>query len=323
MLLTPDQSRALFRHAVENRYAVLAVNADSPAAIADCFEAAAECDAPIIIETSLWQLTGRSFGAGDPLLGIDRYLADLACLAANERFREVPVVYHTDHIKGPETARILKHAISRQASSVSLDSSELSHEENVVLMRELCAFAEENNLPVSLEMEAGVDDGVTLIKEAETLFGAVERTHPGLLALWAPGVGTKHGLGAADGFDASAVREHREAASSIAGRPIGIALHGSSGMSNDDLRAAVEAGVAKVNWSSESLLIRSGAAFDYYKENAERLAKSHPDFKATAMDNGVQSHVSKIYAPRVIDRIRTLNGAGFGKAFCQHFESER
>ena len=318
MLLTPDQSRALFRHAVENRYAVLAVNADSPAAIVDCLEAAAECNAPIIIETSLWQLTGRSFGAGDPLLGIDRYLADLRCLAESERFRDVPVVYHTDHIKGPDTARILKHAIARRASSVSLDSSELSHEENIALMSELCAFVTENDLPVSLEMEAGVDDGVTPIEEAETLFGAVERAHPGCLALWAPGVGTKHGLGAADGFDATAVRKHREAASSIAGRPIGIALHGSSGMSNDDLRAAVEAGVAKVNWSSESLLIRSGVACDYYEENADRLAKSHPDFKTTAMDNGVQSHVSKTYIPRVIDRIRTLNGTGFGIRFLEN-----
>ena len=37
----------------------------------------------------------------------------------------------------------------------------------------------------------------------------------------------------------------------------GIALHGSSGLSRDALCSAVDAGVVKVNWSSESLRIRS------------------------------------------------------------------
>lgn len=54
MLLSPEQTRALYQHAATTRYAVLAVNADSPAAIVDCLIAARECDAPIIIETSLW-----------------------------------------------------------------------------------------------------------------------------------------------------------------------------------------------------------------------------------------------------------------------------
>ncbi len=52
MLLSPEQTRALYQHAATTRYAVLAVNADSPAAIVDCLIAARECDAPIIIETT-------------------------------------------------------------------------------------------------------------------------------------------------------------------------------------------------------------------------------------------------------------------------------
>jgi len=118
MLLDPDQARALYQHAIANHYAILAVNADSPAAITDCLTAAADCEAPLIIETSLWQLTGHSFGAGDPILGLERYLADLRALAADPRFSTVPVIFHTDHIKGPDTERILKHAIAAGASSV-------------------------------------------------------------------------------------------------------------------------------------------------------------------------------------------------------------
>ncbi len=317
MLLTPPQTRRLYEDAVENRYAVLAVNADSHAAVTDCLLAAAACDAPVIIETSLWQLTGRSYGAGDPRLGVDRYLADLRAIADSARFAEVPVVYHTDHIKGPATAEILKHAIGAGASSISLDSSELSPERNVALLSELCAFADAEERPATLEMEAGVDDGVTPLEEARSLFGTVERAHPGYLALWAPGVGTRHGLAddATDAFSPEAVAAHRELASELAGRPIGVALHGSSGLPDAQLRAAVEAGVAKVNWSSESLLIRSGAARDYYAAHAAELEKKHPDWKATAMDDGVQTAVSAVYTPRVVERIRTLNGAGHGRRF--------
>lgn len=317
MLLNPENTRNLFRHAVENHYAILAVNADSPAAIMDCLLAAASCDAPIIVETSLWQLTGQSFGAGDPLLGIDRYLADLDVLAGSERFRNVPIVYHTDHIKGPETLNILRYAMGAGASSISLDSSDLSEEENISHMSLLCDYAAEQGLPATLEMEAGVDDGVTDLAETKSLFGKVETGHPGYLALWAPGVGTKHGLEDVVGFSPDAVKAHQEAATDLAGRPIGIALHGSSGLSDEQLKAAVAAGVAKVNWSSESLLIRSQALREYYSTHADKLDKGHAEFKVSAMDNGAQCFVSKLYQPKVRSRIETLGGAGFGSRFVE------
>ena len=166
MLLSPAQTRQLFTHAIENRYAILAVNADSPAALMDCLLAAEQCEAPIIIETSLWQLTGHSFGAGCPFTGMDRYLSEIRAIANSDRFKNVPVAYHTDHIKGPETLAILEHAMKAGASSISLDSSDLSHEENIEHLNHLCQFADENRLPATLEMEAGVDDGVTELEEA-------------------------------------------------------------------------------------------------------------------------------------------------------------
>ena len=322
MLLSPQYTRALYADAVENGYAVLAVNADSPAAITDCLLAARNCDAPVIIEASLWQLTGHSFGAGDPLLGIDRYLANVGVLADSDRFCEVPVMFHTDHIKGAATVKILRHAMQALASSISLDSSEMSGDENIETMRELCRYADEFDLPATLEMEAGVDEGVTTVDEAKDLFGAVESECPGYLALWAPGVGTQHGLGADfGGFSTEAIREHCQLASDLAGRPIGIALHGSSGLSDEQLESAVASGVAKVNWSSESLLIRSQSARQFYRDSSEKLEKSHPEWKNTAMDHGVQSVISEAYVRRVEQRMRTLNSAGQGRRFLDSHSS--
>ncbi len=327
MLLTPPQTRALFMHALAEQYAILAVNADSPAAVVDALEAARECQSPVIVETSLWQLTGHSFGCGDPFLGMTRYLTDLAVLGQSERYRSVPIVYHTDHIKGPITVSLLQRgitgldvsfggqALSLSASSISLDSSELSVEENLATIATLCETARDAGVDATLEMEAGVDDGVTSLDEARALFGAAESANPGYLALWAPGVGTKHGLGSAGGFEPEAVARHQTLASELAGRPIGIALHGSSGLNTAQLKAAVAAGVSKVNWSSESLLIRSGAALEFYQDHQEQLTKGHANFKETAMDNGVQSSVSAVYVPRVIERLKALGSDGKAPSF--------
>jgi fructose-bisphosphate aldolase class II len=313
-LLSTTEARTLLERAAREHFAILAVNADSHAAVTDCLEAARECDAPIIIETSLWQLTGRSFGNGNPILGLARYLADLNALANSERFLTVPVIFHTDHIKGPDTIRILSAAISSGASTISLDSSEMTEEENIAHICQLCDIAQEAGLPLTIEMEAGVDAGVTEIAIADRLLCAVESRHPGCLALWAPGVGTQHGLSDKGyPFSPEAVAAHQKRASEICGRPIGLALHGSSGLQESDLRAGVAAGVAKVNWSSESLLIRSRAAQEYYTTHSAELEKSHPKWKATAMDHGVQSFVSERYVPKVVERIRILGGAGMGK----------
>lgn len=335
MLLDPVQSRVAFEHALASRYALLAINADSHAALSDALEAARECQAPIMIETSLWQLTGHSFGNGDALLGLARYAADLAVLAASERYRDVPVILHADHIKGPDALKILKAGIegvqatfgdatARLAfSTLSLDSSELDEAENIATVKALCQHAQALDRPLTMEVEAGLDKGVTEIDTARRILRPLEDAYPGAVALWAPGVGTSHGLGAADGFSAEAVAEHQRVASELAGRPIGIALHGSSGLPAEQLQAAVQAGAVKVNWSSESLLIRSSAARDYYAENGEQLEKGHPDWKNTAMDNGVQRYVSKRYAPIVAQRIRLLGGHGQARALMQVLNEEQ
>ena len=143
---------------------------------------------------------------------------------------------------------------------------------------------------------------------------AVESRHPGNLYLWAPGVGTQHGLSDKGyPFSAEAVAAHQRRASEICGRPVGIALHGSSGLAESDLEQGVAAGVAKVNWSSESLLIRSQAAQEFYATHAAELGKTHGAWKATAMDNGVQRIVSDRYVPAVRRRIELLNGGGKGR----------
>ena len=330
MLLSPTQSRQLLNHAFEHNYAILAINADSHAAVTDCLEAARQADAPVIIETSLWQIKGHSYGYGDPILGVARYLADLMVLANSERYQHIPVIYHTDHIKGPETIGILQAAIQGIevgpqgqnwklcASTISLDASDMSEEQNIQLMLQLCQLAEEAGVDVTLEMESAVDDRITPPDETERLIGAVEAKYPGKIALWAPGVGTQHGFTSDDGysgFQTKTIENNVRLLLQLTGRNIGIALHGSTGLSAEKLSAAAKCGVTKVNWSSESLYLRSTAAQQYYQENADKLERKHPDWKNTVMDNGVSGFVSERYVPKVVERMKLLGGEGRASDF--------
>ncbi|HEY1764738.1 MAG TPA: class II fructose-bisphosphate aldolase [Opitutaceae bacterium] len=329
MLLDPIQSRALFADALRRRYAILAVNADSHAAVTDCLEAARNAEAPLIIETSLWQLEGHAYGNGDAHLGLARYLAELAVLATSDRYGHLPVVFHTDHIKGPKTIGILTAALVGlplslssgqgllRASTLSLDASSLTDDENIDLICRLADVAQTAGLPATFEMESEVDEGHTPPERTRRLITAVEARHPGVVWLWAPGLGTQHGLGAGGypHFRVDLVEANVRLLKELTGRDVGIALHGSSGLDEGALASAARAGVVKVNWSSESLQCRSTAARDYYASSKEELSPGHSRWKAAAMDNGVQGFISARYVPKVAGRMRLLGGAGRGPAF--------
>jgi fructose/tagatose bisphosphate aldolase len=252
---------------------------------------------------------------------MSRYISTLAVLANSDRYKDIPVIYHTDHIKGPETMEILEAAIrginyqyngnqiAQRASTISLDASEFTEEQNVDHMLNLCGIAKESGVEVTLEMESAVDDRITSAEETKQLLGSVEEKFPDHIHLWAPGVGTKHGFGHDMDFDPKNIASQRKLTKEITGREIGIALHGSTGMSTQDLTGAAKAGVVKVNWSTESLLIRSEAAREYYSQE-DKFEKQHPDWKNTVMDNGINTYISTIYLPKVQERIKVLNGEG-------------
>jgi fructose-bisphosphate aldolase class II len=334
MLLDPLQARELFVHALKNKYAILAANADSPSAIGDCLEAAAQCGAPIIIETSLWQLQGASFGRGDAVLGLACYLANLAVLASSDRFSEIPVVFHTDHIKGPELKRILSAAIRGvavkctrgegevSASTISVDASELSPEENIEVLTWLAECAHKANVSATFEMEDAVDDDYTTIETANHLVGSVESRFPGSICLWAPALGTHHGLTqGARTFDPDLAVKHVENLKKLTGRDIGLALHGTSGLDEQALLNGVRAGVVKINWSSELLHLRATAGLEYFRGKVAAAEPGKGDWKNTVMDNGSQTHIGQVCIPVIKKRIELLGGEGRAPDFMKELRS--
>ncbi len=324
MLLTPLEARKLISFCIDERCAMLAVNVDNPSVIHDCFKAAKEMDAPIIIETSRWQLEGISFGAGDPIRGIAVCIAQINIFADSKEFREIPVLYHTDHINGPDALNILSTAVKGipftidgktvhlTPSSICVDASRLSMEENTMRTNALIETSKKHDQPLTLEMEAGIDTGYTAPEVVKKLVTEVEQKHPGYLYLFAPGLGNRHGysLEGYPDFRPENIEKSAALLKNLTGRNIGIALHGSSGLSETQLREAVRHGLTKVNWSTNNIILRSSAAREYYSVYGEKMDPKYPGFKKMATDNGVGQYVSSKFIPAVRNLITVLNSAG-------------
>ena len=106
-------------------------------------------------------------------------------------------------------------------------------------------------------MEAGLDGGLTTAEETKELIMGVEEKHPGYIALFAPGLGNRHGYSkdGYPGFKPENVSDSAAVVKELTGRDIGIVLHGSSGLADEQVRAAVIHGLTKMNWSTGIIIM--------------------------------------------------------------------
>ena len=328
MLLNTLQTKRLYRYACLNRVGIIAVNADGDSLIHDALLAAREADAPVIIEASLWQLQAKTFGHGDAILGLKKYITDVALMASHESLRDVPVVFHIDHIPAEKAVDILSTAVAGMSyrvwdremvtypSSVSFDASGLNDADNIRCVIDVGRRAAGLGIPLSFEVEPGIEDEPTVPADAVAMLQAIEREAPGIVDLFAPAVGTVHGQtaqGANAGFDPALVGEVAGAVADAIGRPIGMALHGSSGLSDEQLAQAVENGVIKINTCTLLLGIRARAMHAYFNAHVDQIQVGHKTMKETSKDTTVDSAVSQALVPVIVNRMKTSLSAGQGQ----------
>ncbi|MEU1283333.1 class II fructose-bisphosphate aldolase [Kitasatospora sp. NPDC005856] len=173
-----------------------------------------------------------------------RYHGALAPIAAATlavaRAAEVPVAVHLDHATSVE---LVHEAVELGMTSVMFDASVLTYEQNVRATAEVVAHCHAAGVWVEAELgEVGGKDGVhapgvrTDPAEAAAFVAAT-----GVDAL-AVAVGTSHAMLTRDAaLDFELIGRLREAV------PVPLVLHGSSGVADEDLTAAVEAGMTKIN----------------------------------------------------------------------------
>jgi fructose-bisphosphate aldolase class II len=163
----------------------------------------------------------------------------LACLAVAEE-SSAEVVVHLDHATD---AGLVRQAVALGVGSVMYDASAQPHASNVRSTREMTVEAHAAGVWVEAELgEIGGKDGVhapgarTRPDEAATY---VLETGVDALAV---AVGSSHAMLTRD-----AELDHHLIAEIAAAVSVPLVLHGSSGVPDDGLRAAVELGITKIN----------------------------------------------------------------------------
>jgi fructose-bisphosphate aldolase, class II len=168
-----------------------------------------------------------------------------AAEAAVGREATVPCALHLDHV---ESVALLEQAPAAGFSSVMFDASKLSYEDNVAATRAAVKFGHAYGLWVESELgKVGGKDGSPPLSAHAP--GA--RTSPSEAVAYvdatgvdglAVAVGSSHAMTTRDAaLDHSLIAELKRAVG------VPLVLHGSSGVSDDELRRAVAGGLVKVN----------------------------------------------------------------------------
>ncbi|KKR04704.1 MAG: 5-dehydro-2-deoxyphosphogluconate aldolase [Candidatus Uhrbacteria bacterium GW2011_GWF2_39_13] len=224
----------------QNKRAVAAFNVANLETLLGVFKAAEQESSPVII-----QVYQRLFK--------DERAELIAAMAARLAGKtDIPIVLHLDHGTSIEQ---LKRAIEIGYTSVMIDGSQLSLNENIDLTAGAVDIAHRTG--VSIEAEIGhvpFGDGKVELSTPEEAVKFAGQTGVDALAI---SIGTAHGFYKEEPY--LDIERAMEIGKSVS---IPLVLHGGTGVPEEQLKKAIECGVAKINIATElqNLFIRGIAS---------------------------------------------------------------
>ena len=137
----------MFKKAYDGGYAVGAFNVNNMEIVQGITEAAAEVKAPVILQVS----------RGARAYANHTYLVKL--VEAAEQETGLPIALHLDH---GDSFELCKSCIDGGFTSVMIDGSSKSFEDNIALTRQVVEYAHDHGVVVEAELGtlAGVEDDV-------------------------------------------------------------------------------------------------------------------------------------------------------------------
>jgi fructose-bisphosphate aldolase class II len=266
----------MFKKAYEGGYAIGAFNVNNMEIIQGITEAAKEERAPLILQVS----------AGARKYAKHTYLMKLIEAALEDT--DLPIAVHLDH---GEDFEICKSCIDGGFTSVMIDGSKHSFEENIRLTKQVVDYAHDHGVVVEGELGrlAGIEDDVNVSEEdasytkPEQVQEFVERTGVDSLAI---AIGTSHGAFKFKGEAKLRFDILEEIGKLVPGFP--IVLHGASsvvpefveminkyggdmpgaqGVPEDMLRKAASMAVCKINIDSDLRLAMTASIRKHFAEN--------------------------------------------------------
>lgn len=245
--------KELLTVADKNGFAVPAFNIGSEAILKGVVESANEKNAPVILAIHPTELD---------FLG-DSFIS--TCIQEANKSK-VPMVIHLDH--GGTFEQILR-AIRCGFTSVMIDASHLSYEENIAITKKVVEVARVSNVSVEAELgtigttgdsyEGGADDIIYTNPEQAKDF--IVKTGIDSLAV---AIGTAHGIYPKDKKPELKLDLLKTIRDTV---DIPLVLHGGSSNPDDEIAKSVKIGISKINISSD-------IKFAFYKKCREVLAEN-------------------------------------------------
>lgn len=269
-------TKEMFAKAYAGGYAIGAFNVNNMEMIQGIVEAGKEEKAPLILQVS----------SGARKYANPRYLKKLVEAAVEDS--GLPIALHLDH---GDTFELCKSAVDDGFTSVMIDASHHSFEENIKLTSQVVKYAHDHGVVVEAELGrlAGVEDDVNVSAENASYTDPsqvqefVERTGVDSLAI---AIGTSHGAFKFKGdaklrFDILEEVAKRlpqfpivlHGASSVIPEYVDIiqknggSMPGAKGVPEDMLRKAATMAVCKINIDSDLRLAFTAAIRKHMSEN--------------------------------------------------------
>ncbi|HAQ8667352.1 TPA: ketose-bisphosphate aldolase [Enterococcus faecium] len=244
--------KELLKVAKENQFAVPAFNICSYDMMKAIIEEAERLEAPVILEIHPDEIAYLS----------DEFVAAVRACAYTSK---LPIVIHLDH--GGTIEDVLR-AIRNGYSSVMIDASLKSFDDNVQITKKVVALAHAVNVSVEAELgtignngsaEGGAETIIYTDPDQAKIF--VKETGIDTLAV---AIGTAHGLYPKNRTPKLNIDLLKELNQQI---DLPFVLHGGSGNPDAEVSEAVKYGVAKVNLSSDLKSVFFNALREILSEN--------------------------------------------------------
>lgn len=184
----------------------------------------------------------------------------------------LPVFLNPDHSKSVESAKI---AFDAGFNSVHIDLSKLPYEENLKGTREVVDYVKSKSPDVSVEGELGYLRGDSKIQKEKIEIKTEDLTIPEQAAEFVEKTGITRFSGAYGNIHGISANEPKldieriKAIRKILPENVSLVLHGGSGIPNEQIKEAINAGITNIHVNTEIRIAYTEALRKSLKDNPE------------------------------------------------------
>jgi fructose-bisphosphate aldolase class II len=265
-----QELRRVYERMRREGYAFIASNIAEPNILMGLLGGAQESRADLLLQISHGAMTFA--GIGDAWAGLRALWHYIRELSAQY---DIGVFLNLDHQQAKHLDLLERAIAERIPSSIMIDASHEPFEENVRITRHVVELAKPAGILVEGELGIikGAEDEIVsdeaFYTDPDDAVEFVERTGVDLLAI---SIGTQHGVSKGRQLELRLdIAQRVDDALKAAGYDVPLVVHGSSGLSTEQLRQLIRCGVCKINRDTFYQYVYARTAYDFYRQHHDGI----------------------------------------------------